>query len=206
MKKSIIAASAASLALAAMPVVGVFATVTPDGGIVDNLTVNLTKTCTVTRTGTVAGMTATDPSWSNATGTDAGTYTGSLTAGEVKTLGKSTFTVSCNDQNKGHSMSVAVCGLDSTDNGSQDDKTIPYSNSEVTAAVSGWNITTTANANLGTTAGIISTTSGTGSVYGNKKLAVTAQSFDATYTVSADVTQPSGTYTGSATYTLTYDA
>ena len=206
MKKTIIAAGAA-VALAAMPVVSVFATTaTP---ITDNLTVNLTKTCTVTRAGSVANATAANPSWSDATGTTTGTYTGSLTAGEMKTLGTSTFTVNCNDQEKGHSMNVTVTGLSSTDNGSDSDTMIPYANSTLTqGSTSGWNITTTANANLGTTAAVISTSGDetiTGTVYGNKKAAVTAETFDATYSVAADMTQPSGTYTGSATYTLTFN-
>ena len=47
MKKSIIATGAASLALAAMPVVGVFAAPTPAGTVTDTLNVNIPAGCTI---------------------------------------------------------------------------------------------------------------------------------------------------------------
>ena len=48
MKKSIIATGAASLALAAMPVVGVFATPVATGTVTDTLNVNIPPSCTIT--------------------------------------------------------------------------------------------------------------------------------------------------------------
>ena len=60
MKKSIIAAGAASVALAAMPVVGVFAETTTSGGIVkDEVSVTVSDTCSITSTGTLASNTIT---------------------------------------------------------------------------------------------------------------------------------------------------
>lgn len=59
MKKSIIATGAASLALAAMPVVGVFAApYTPantSGTVTDNLTVNIPPACTITNNNSTTG-------------------------------------------------------------------------------------------------------------------------------------------------------
>lgn len=49
MKKKIIVASATSAVLAAMPVVGAFATVLEPGALVDQLVVNLSATCSITR-------------------------------------------------------------------------------------------------------------------------------------------------------------
>lgn len=53
MKKSIIAAGAASVALAAMPIVGVFADST--GYVVDNITATITDGCTITRADVPSG-------------------------------------------------------------------------------------------------------------------------------------------------------
>ena len=47
MKKSLIATGAASLALAAMPIAGVFAAATPAGDITDTLNVNIPAGCTI---------------------------------------------------------------------------------------------------------------------------------------------------------------
>ena len=55
MKKSIIAAGAASVALAAMPVVGVFADTMNPGTVKDSITLNVESTCSVTATGTASG-------------------------------------------------------------------------------------------------------------------------------------------------------
>lgn len=75
MKKSMIAAGAASVALAAMPIVGVFATDHINGSpIVDTLQVNLSEVCTLSR-GTVADATAAHP-----TGTTATWATGAVAA------------------------------------------------------------------------------------------------------------------------------
>lgn len=53
MKKSIIAAGAASVALAAMPIVGVFADST--GYVVDNITATITDGCTISRASVPTG-------------------------------------------------------------------------------------------------------------------------------------------------------
>ena len=218
MKKSIIAAGAASVALAAMPIVGAFAATAPT--IVDNLQVNLQNTCSLARTG-AAGATGqtgvtTDPAWAaDATNptTAAGTYSVTMSAGTFAELGTSTIAVTCNDSVNGHSLAVAVTGLSATQasTGITGGSTISYSNSPITdASASGWNITTSNVATeLGFSAGLIQTTGGTATIYGassRNRTAVSNKTFDATYKVAAQADQPAGTYEGTATYTLTYGA
>ena len=90
MKKSIVA-GAASLVLAAMPVVGVFAA-DPEG-LVDTLTVTVNESCTFTRS------------------TGNGQYTQNMTAGALKTdFGSSTFTSACNN-GKGYDINAVFTSL-----------------------------------------------------------------------------------------------
>ena len=118
MKKALIA-GAASVALAAMPVVGVFAV---DSTVTDVLTVTVEKSCTLTRTGVAA---------SGAT-YDAGTYSRTMIAGELQDLGTSTFTVNCNDT-AGYTVTGTFGTL--TDAGSD---TITYKNSAAAANDGKW--------------------------------------------------------------------
>ena len=116
MKKSIIAAGAASVALAAMPVVGAFATYT--GTFTDKIQTNIDETCTFSR-GTLANATATHPSvalesWTPNTPT-AGTDTlaaVSLTPGAATEteIAESNFNVVCN-ANVGYAVTVAPTAL-----------------------------------------------------------------------------------------------
>lgn len=96
MKKKLIAAGAASLAVATMPFAGVFAVKSTDQ-VTDTLTLNLQPTCTMTvssaaATGSdAAGATVTNPTAKSST------YTATIAADVAYTLGTSTFTVICND-------------------------------------------------------------------------------------------------------------
>lgn len=225
MKKSIIAASAASLALAAMPVVGAFAA-EQTATVTDNLNVTIDNTCSLTRTASTADETVTGSSaWTDTSTTEpalSGTYTANMDAGSYGVIGKSSFVVTCNDVKNGHSVTVATTSL--TDNAATGTKGAPivYSNTTVVPAegadqVSGWNITIANGATTPIPAdsiniGILQAAGGTGTVYdkaatGNKlKQALNGATFDATYTVGASITQDAGTYVGSAIYTLTYGA
>lgn len=217
MKKSIIAAGAASIALAAMPVVSTFAA-QPTREIVDNINVNLNSTCTMTRT----GASGTDGTWTagDPATTAAGTYTvASMSAGTTANIGASTFTIVCNDTTNGHSLQVAASGLR---RGETSDY-IDYSNAAVAAGTSSWNITISdvdgfgngeapavkpANGIVGIAYGQDSHTGST-YLYGEtttSKNAISGGSFKATYNVGTTTTQAAGQYTGSATYTLTYGA
>lgn len=217
MKKSIIAAGAASVALAAMPVVGVFAT--PDTSVItDNISVKLDSTCSLTR----AGASGTDGTWtpgSPAT-TAAGTYSvASMDAGSTANLGTSTFTVVCNDTTAGHNLKVQATGL----TGATAGEYIDYDGtSAVAAGTSSWNITISDVDGFGTgDAGTVKPAEGlldvtynnhTGSAYlygsasATSKNPVSAATFKAAYNVGTTTTQAADTYTGSAVYTLTYGA
>ena len=223
MKKSIIAASAASLALAAMPIVNTFAA---EKTVTDNITLNVNSTCAMTRTGAngtadtgvVAGAwTAGDPET-----TSSGTYEATIDAGGYANLGTSTISVTCNDANNGHYLTVRATGLTSNTTGATGSP-INYSTTTAAAGTSSWNIVigrptdTTIpawnnNALTADNIASISQTSNVGSVdlYGSSsstnKTVLNAATFTATYNVGTAITQPAGTYTGSAVYTLTHGA
>ena len=114
MKKSIVA-GAASLVLAAMPVVGVFAD--NPAAVVDTLTVTVNESCTFTRT------------------TGNGQYTQSMTAGALKTdFGSSTFTSACNN-GKGYDINAVFTSLSHTGNAGT---AITYSATTPTAGSGTW--------------------------------------------------------------------
>ena len=209
MKKTVIAAGA-SLVFAAMPMFGAFAATSE---VTDNFTINLSETCSLTRTGVAAAAVNGASSSLDFGTTAANTYTATLIGGKAAEIGTSTFSVTCNDTNHGHSLAVQFTGLSGTVNSTS--YTIPYDGSAAaTDGVSRWNATATANATLGVGAGLITATetgSGTniynGSLYGSSetnKTAVNAQTFDIVYNVSTTTTQAATQYTGSAVYTLTY--
>ena len=114
MKKSIVA-GAASLVLAAMPVVGVFAD--NPAAVVDTLTVTVNESCTFTRT------------------TGDGQYTQSMAAGALKTdFGSSTFTSACNN-GKGYDINAVFTSLAHTQNAGT---AITYSATTPTAGSGTW--------------------------------------------------------------------
>ena len=224
MKKSIIAASAASVALAAMPVVGTFAAQTKT--VTDNILAEIESTCSLTRT----GVSGTNGTWHPTVTEDfaAETYSVSMAAGTTANLGTSTFTIVCNDQTDGHYLSVRATGLTAATGDSDPAKAAPiaYGNSAVGTDASTWNITVAKVAGSGTKTmpdwgaavdsqtGIVSITQtsnvGTADLYGsssatNKSMLNGAQ-FTATYNIGTKVEQPVGTYSGDATYTLTHGA
>ena len=214
MKKSIIAASAASVALAAMPVMGTFAATK---GVTDNLSVTLDSTCSLTRTGASADGTWTpgDPE-----STSAGQYTiAHMDAGTTATFGTSTFTIVCNDTTSGHSLDVRATGL--AGQSGIAGQYIDYSSNAVAAGTSGWNITISDVQGFGMgegvapVAGIVGVNysgtdhQGTANLYGGtttSKNNVADATFKAQYKVGTSTTQAAGMYTGSAVYTLTHGA
>ncbi len=223
MKKSIIAAGAASIALAAMPVVSTFALTKT---VEDDITVNLNSTCTMTRTGQAG--TGVDPespddnaSWSGATGSADGTYAVTMDAGALADLGTSTFNIVCNDTDDGHFLSVTATGLDGANGSAIANESIGYSNTAVSAGTAGWNIIVNPVAQTGmpawnsgavSDAGIVAITQtdgvGSADLYGssasrNKTVLSNAQ-FTANYKVATAATTKAGVYSGSAVYTLTH--
>lgn len=65
MKKSIVAATVASAAVAVLPMAGVFATATEAGTITDTLTVNIPAACTITNNNSPASSDGSNPALTN---------------------------------------------------------------------------------------------------------------------------------------------
>ena len=223
MKKSIIAAGAASVALAAMPIVSTFAAVSTYD-VRDNIVLTINNTCSLTRSGSTTGETVSGSSAFAEDGTlptgmeISGTYTADMAAGGNGVIGVSTIGVTCNDVKNGHTLTVATTPLTATAAStglSENFPTIDYSNSSVVptggaAQTSGWNITVGGNTELGITADtILSAAGGSATIYPSSatlKKSVADETFTATYSVGASANQTAGTYEGSATYTLTWGA
>lgn len=198
MKKSIIAASAASLALAAMPVVSTLA-VTNGQSLQDTINLNITEVCTFTRgtTAHAAGTTASGGSWSD----DA--FTATITPGEYASLAKSSYAVSCNDPD-GYQVTVGTTGFTSS---TVDSTAFPWAYSNggaiATDGDSMWFLTVT-----GTDAPDASTigTNLATNIITKRTKDTPAQNnndtFDITYGVFVDNNQAAGSYTATATYTF----
>ena len=187
MKKSLIAAGAASAVLAAMPVLGVFADADPILTVKDKLTVTVSSSCT---------MDAVNPSGANwTTGNE---YTASGAAGALlnftATSQATSFTVKCNDAD-GYTITptftdLKIGGLEAPANAAQD---IPYAASS-SAGSKTWTAFYSKN-NGAATAFAASGTAVTGS-------ATMSDTYAFSYSVGLGADQAAGTYVGTATYVL----
>ena len=221
MKKSIIATSAASLALAAMPVVGVFAE-GPDAGspsIVDNVTVVIAESCTfqakangsaVTPSGTAPGsvtrnfrkdatLGATvelggDPTQSTSGSQDANPITieGVCNSGETGSAKQGTWTISALGANSAKMVKTGS-GVDDEDN--------ILTGTATSGTDSAWAMKINQNGTGGyasykevpaTTATPVATGQANGESF----------TFQPQYRVYVGTEQASGTYTGTVTYTI----
>lgn len=201
MKKTL-TIGAASLALAAMPVVGAFAVDASGTTVTDTLEVKIAIACSFLRYGTAGASGQTDvttgPNWNGTT--TAGTadndttgsahkYSASLLPGADVELGTSHFTAYCNAPS-GFDVTVTTPDLE---NGSY---SIDYSGTTISSGA-GWTLTKDGT--------IFSNTSGakfmTSSTATDANNAVTAT---ATYNVYTDSTTAAGTYTGDVIYEFTY--
>ena len=171
MKKTLIA-GAASFALAAMPVIGVFAVDPP--AVVDTLTVTVNESCNFTHT------------------SGNGQFTKTMGAGLLDSaFGTSSFTASCNN-GAGYTISAEFTTLANTDDATK--SPIAYSETTPTAGSGTW----TANngeVNIGATGGVLGSRDTQDPAGGS--------TYSVTYAVSTHSDQAQGTYTGTATYTLT---
>ncbi len=203
MKKSIIAASAASIALAAMPVLGVFAEgdPTPTDDVTDTITITITPSCTFTAGG--------DDDEYGYEGTNAGGSV-NLNNDDATPTNIHTFTVFCNN-NSGYKVSATASALNQTPSISDNfayKATLPTSSSTDTAKKDGaWNAT------IGQASGgslsIDQLTDGgaaTDIVTLNAASATGGETFTATYTAWIGTETPAGTYSGTIAYTLTPNA
>ena len=176
MKKSIIAAGATSIFLAAMPVVGVFAA---DPTITDNLSVTVSDYCIFK------------------SGSQNDTYTAtSVAAGALWTSSSDPhpMTVTCTGNYKITPTMTALTASGSSSN-------ITYSATTATAGSQTWSASyvVTGDATPSTDSGNF--TSGT-AVNGSKTVTTAGDIWTVTYKVGLSAAQPSGTYTGTATYVL----
>lgn len=113
MKKTMIA-GAASIALAAMPVVGAFAATS----VTDTITANVTDSCSFNRT---AGE---------------GTYATSILPNAIaENFASSSFAVTCNFGAEGKDINVTATFTDLVSG----DNTIPYAGGALAAGTAGWN-------------------------------------------------------------------
>ena len=216
MKKSIIATGAASLALAAMPVVGVFAATS---NITDEIEITIAKECAIKTT-------ATDPSQGIGDGTATNQkFTATMQNGELKVLGGSAGTgasgtassvidVVCNDSatsGDATSWKLTAVGGDGT-----------TASTVLDAAASGTDIVT-GTATSGTTSNWAMKVEGAAgldiqggfdsfrAVPGTAAVVATGNgtksgAFTASYQVYIGTNQEADTYTGHVTYTLTNPA
>ena len=206
MKKTL-AVGAASVALAAMPIVGAFATSTSTT-IVDSLSAKINSACVFTRTSATAGAASqvsetgeVAPAWTAGTGT-AGTYSATFNPGKDIELGTSNFSGYCNDV-AGFTVTVTTPALST---GGASPNTLPFLTATPSTSTSeGYAITKNK--------GVVSPDPNPESQYisGNFMSAsaptdsTSAVTATATYTVYTTSTTKSGTYTGDVTYTFTYD-
>ena len=219
MKKSIIATGAASLALAAMPVVGVFAADPATSSITDEIEITIAKECAIKTT-------ATDPSQGIGDGTTTNQkFTATMQNGELKVLGGSAGTGA-----SGTASSVidVVCNDSATSGDATSWKLTAVGGNGTTAstvldaAASGTDIVT-GTATSGTTSNWAMKVEGASgltiqngfsafrAVPGTAEVVTTGNgtksgAFTASYQVYIGTNQAADTYTGHVTYTLTNPA
>ena len=209
MKKKLIAAGAASLAAAAMPVVGVFAA--PSSiEFTDNLSVSVDAGCTLENGGTSDGVFV-DRSFSK--NIAVGNYEVLESAG-TEANDNATMTIKCNTTSGTVTVTYKVNGGESTALAGPASASIPAS-AVVTGPTSGWAIKSNAtNASTDTFAGAQDTTVADASNYVAPSSAegtfltstasASGTTFKPTYRVYVAQGQAVGNYTGSVTYTIGY--
>lgn len=176
-----------TLAVAAIPTVGAFADFT------DTITVTINESCTLTRQAYASGGVTNNTSHKNGTGgtwsttANTDTLSATMTNGSLQAnLGSSQFKVVCNRQG-GYKVTVATTSLST---GGSSPLTIP-NNTTYSASVSGWSP-------------VYSSTKLTNGATVVTAAAPTAGStFEVSYGVGISASQAAGTYTGTATYSLT---
>ncbi|MBR2795885.1 hypothetical protein IKE13_02455 [Candidatus Saccharibacteria bacterium] len=186
MKKALIA-GAASVALAAMPVVGVFAT-----DWTDQFTLSINDSCTIIRKTDEAH--GTGETWTtDSQDTTKDTFAiGQVYNGETKNnFASSNFTASCNKDN-GYSLTVATQGFTRNTSPSGVD-TWAYNAGGLASTGSSWTLAATGDVvSQDLTNNIITSTSRS-----------TVDDINITYSLKVGDTQQPGTYNASAAYTLT---
>ena len=175
MKKSIVAAGAASLVMAAMPVVGVFAASDPT--IVDTLNITVADYCIFK------------------SGSQNDSYSATVAAGALETFSTDShkMTVTCTGLYK---ITPTMTSLTAT--GLAASTAITYSATAATAGSQTWSAAYTLS---GDHTGSGAITSGT-AINGSATKSTSGDIYALTYKVGLSAAQPAGTYTGTATYVL----
>lgn len=197
MKKTLIA-SAASLALAAMPVVGALAV--DNLTITDNFEITIDKTCTISAvradgTGVGAGTWDTDTK-DTIESTLSGTIANATT---VTNFGSTTMTVVCNNED-GWEVTAETTDLESADG----DATIAWNadfDGNTTSGVS-WTVSQAEENGLTIADGAQGEADDESVAKLEATTTTAGKSFTVTYGVGISEDQAAGTYTGSIVYTL----
>lgn len=196
MKKSIIAAGASAV-LAAMPVVGVFAT----GSVEDTIKVGITETCQIalaSSNGHVNGSGDNAGAWG--TEATANVLAGNIANGGVaQNYGSTNMVITCN-----HATGYAVTAVATDLDGENTDAAIPL-DSTFSAANSGWAYKVSAKAESMTTNatdwyGSAATKTNASLITGDAP--INNGAFTVMYGVSVDATQEADNYSGTITYTI----
>lgn len=186
MKKSLIAASASAVALAAMPVFGAFAAIT------DSVTVQLDSACSVGSSSSTSGAGATLSRDITNGGTV--TFAAGTDGGTIK--------VSCNDASGWHITAVGS-GDDATDktamNATGSATDIPTV--DTMSDASGWQFQVTGTNTVAAYNSFSRIPSDATKVAG-AAAAVSEGTINTGYKVHASATQQAGSYTGKVTYTV----
>ena len=190
MKKSIIAAGAASVALAAMPIVGAFA-VGNNGTLTDVININIADTCAFTRQTTAhpSGTWTTDTADTTKDILTAQT----LTLNTEASLGGSAFTVVCNDPD-GYQVTATKPSLDKPASGTDSAASMTY-NDSTTGIAGTWRFESNgAGATLGNGSG--------GNIALTEATTTAGSNFTVTYYAYPGASQAAGTYSGTVVYTF----
>lgn len=187
MNKRILGVGTASAVLAAMPLLGVFAT--EAGSVTDTVTITVDSSCSLGES--VSGAT---PS------------AGITNGNNNKTLQGSKFSISCNDNGgwtlnaKGASDGGAPTAMHGTNGGT----TIATGTDLDNPAVSNWAVQATGDTVTSAYKGKFGVIPGEDTPIAESTNATSGSTVDITYGVSISNDQPAGTYTGKVTYTLVY--
>jgi len=200
MKKALIA-GAASVALAAMPVVGVFAAANNPSGLTDTLKLTIEDSCTWTRTLSSTDSDVTiDPSGGTAASSSAARTV--VADHEYAALAKSTINAKCNNT-KGYKITGTFSDLIGYTDSSAT-KTALNNNEKITY---GGNVALSAGnwiAKLGTaTTGLVSGTDGNVASTTASDNMTSGSTYEITYGVYTGTNQAAGYYEGTASYVFT---
>ena len=189
MKKSIIAAGAASVALAAMPIVSTFA-VGNNGTLTDTIGATVAETCSFVRQANKHTGTNWTPADETTSSTPDVMTPQTIEIATVTTLGTSNFNVVCNDHD-GYQVTVNAANLALPSGQTQNHQWNYTTSAPASPTASYWNLESTGDG-VDLANNIVST----------KASSEDSKNFTITYKAYAIATQDAGTYTADVVYTF----